>query len=275
MPTKRLKAAYEQQLEQQHLGAQRAEEAKKLQQQQESLHQQRLREQLLRQQQLQERELQLQRQAEQGEKLYKNHLRFSSHEFVVLWVLCCQLCSVPLLRADFQGVLLANSLKSWRFIPWNHNPCSLPDPYPSDFSYRDTQHKVSVAAQESLFYQACFRKGDVRKYQIIGHETGACSGSCWERQSCRWGVCLLKQKTHFWNWNDAWLFMFSANRLIMITWTRTSYKGRKSKVFRKRKEVREFLSLPSHRLPVYCLAWETLIFISYPDWIQVKHKLAI
>lgn len=70
--------------------------------------------------------------------------------------------------------------------------------------------------------------------------------------------------------------MFSANRLIMITWTRTLYKGRKNKVFRKRKEVREnFCLCHAHRLPVHCLAWETLIFISYPDWIQVKHKLAI
>lgn len=76
--TKRYKAAYEQQLEQQHLAAQRAEEADQLREHQESLHQQRLRTQLLRQQQLQEKELQLQKEAEQGEKLYKNPLRLKS-----------------------------------------------------------------------------------------------------------------------------------------------------------------------------------------------------
>lgn len=87
MPTERQKAAYEQQLEQQHLGARRAEEAKQLRQQQESLHQQRLRGQLLRQQQLQDRELQLQRQAQQGERLHRNSLRFSSPSC------CALLCS--------------------------------------------------------------------------------------------------------------------------------------------------------------------------------------
>lgn len=76
--TKRHKPAYEQQLEQQHLAAQRAEEANQLREHQESLHQERLRGQLLRQQQLQEKELQLQKQAEQGEKLYKNRLRLNS-----------------------------------------------------------------------------------------------------------------------------------------------------------------------------------------------------
>uniref|UniRef100_A0A8C0F6Q5 Golgi integral membrane protein 4 n=1 Tax=Bubo bubo TaxID=30461 RepID=A0A8C0F6Q5_BUBBB len=77
--TNRHKPAYQQQLEQQHLAAQRAEEANQLREHQESLHQQRLRGQLLRQQQLQEKELQLQKQAEQGEKLYKNRLSQQAH----------------------------------------------------------------------------------------------------------------------------------------------------------------------------------------------------
>lgn len=94
--TKRYKPAYEEQLEQQQLAAQRAEEANQLREHQESLHQQRLQTQLLRQQQLQEKELQLQREAEQGEKFYKNQLRLNSFMYVcyglciawsVLWVL--------------------------------------------------------------------------------------------------------------------------------------------------------------------------------------------
>ncbi|NXW42798.1 GOLI4 protein, partial [Nyctiprogne leucopyga] len=77
--TKGHKPAYEQQLEQQRLAAQRAEEAYQLREHQESLHQQRLRGQLLRQQQLQEKEIQLQKQAEQGEKLYKTRLSQQGH----------------------------------------------------------------------------------------------------------------------------------------------------------------------------------------------------
>lgn len=73
--TKRYKPAYEEQLEQQRLAAQRAEEANRLREHQESLRQQRLQGQLLRQQQLQERELMLQRQIEQGEEQYKHQQR--------------------------------------------------------------------------------------------------------------------------------------------------------------------------------------------------------
>lgn len=73
----RYKSAYEEQLEQQRLAVQRAEEANRLREHQESLHQGRLQEQLLRQQQLQERELTLRRQAEQGEEQFKHRLRLS------------------------------------------------------------------------------------------------------------------------------------------------------------------------------------------------------
>lgn len=73
----RYKSAYEEQLEQQRLAAQRAEEATRLREHQESLHQGRLQEQLLRQQQLQEKELSFRRQAEQDEEQFKHHLRLS------------------------------------------------------------------------------------------------------------------------------------------------------------------------------------------------------
>ncbi|XP_054838266.1 Golgi integral membrane protein 4 isoform X2 [Eublepharis macularius] len=75
----RYKSAYEEQLEQQRLAAQRAEEANRLREHQESLHQGRLQEQLLRQQQLQEKELSLRRQAERDEEQYKQHLSQQSH----------------------------------------------------------------------------------------------------------------------------------------------------------------------------------------------------
>ncbi|XP_060098443.1 Golgi integral membrane protein 4 isoform X4 [Heteronotia binoei] len=75
----RYKSAYEEQLEQQRLAAQRAEEATRLREHQESLHQGRLQEQLLRQQQLQEKELSFRRQAEQDEEQFKHHLSQQSH----------------------------------------------------------------------------------------------------------------------------------------------------------------------------------------------------
>lgn len=75
----RYKSPYEQQLEQQKLAAQRAEEASRLRERQEALHQGRLQEHLHRQQQLQERELMLRRQAEQDEEQFKHHLSQQSH----------------------------------------------------------------------------------------------------------------------------------------------------------------------------------------------------
>ncbi|XP_058044574.1 Golgi integral membrane protein 4 isoform X3 [Ahaetulla prasina] len=75
----RYKSAYEQQLEQQKLAAQREEEASRLRDHQEALHHERLQEQLHRHQQLQERELMLRRQAEQDEEQFKQQLSQQSH----------------------------------------------------------------------------------------------------------------------------------------------------------------------------------------------------
>uniref|UniRef100_A0ACB8FBX7 Uncharacterized protein n=1 Tax=Sphaerodactylus townsendi TaxID=933632 RepID=A0ACB8FBX7_9SAUR len=75
----RYKSAYEEQLEQQRLAAQRAEQATRLREHQESLRQGRLQEQLLRQQQLQEKELSFRRQAEQDEERFKHNLSHQSH----------------------------------------------------------------------------------------------------------------------------------------------------------------------------------------------------
>ncbi|KAK1162513.1 Golgi integral membrane protein 4a isoform X1 [Acipenser oxyrinchus oxyrinchus] len=67
----RLKSAYEEQLDQQRLVAQREEEARQLKERQESLHRQRLREQMDRQQHLRDMELQLQREADHKEQILR------------------------------------------------------------------------------------------------------------------------------------------------------------------------------------------------------------
>lgn len=73
------RSAYEEQLEQQRLAAQRAAESQLLKDHQESLHKQRLQEQIVRQQQIQERERVLQRHNEFQEQLHKQRLRQQAH----------------------------------------------------------------------------------------------------------------------------------------------------------------------------------------------------
>uniref|UniRef100_H3B0S1 Golgi integral membrane protein 4 n=1 Tax=Latimeria chalumnae TaxID=7897 RepID=H3B0S1_LATCH len=70
-PAARHKSAYEEQLEQQRLAAQRAEEARQVRARQEALRFQKLKEHLSRQQQIRERELELQREAERKEQLFQ------------------------------------------------------------------------------------------------------------------------------------------------------------------------------------------------------------
>ncbi|XP_069069311.1 Golgi integral membrane protein 4 isoform X1 [Pleurodeles waltl] len=78
-PPVKHRSAYEEQLEQQRLVAQRAAESQLLKEHQESLHKQRLQEQILRQQQIQERERALQRHNEFQEQLHKQRLRQQAH----------------------------------------------------------------------------------------------------------------------------------------------------------------------------------------------------
>ncbi|XP_069474602.1 Golgi integral membrane protein 4 isoform X2 [Ambystoma mexicanum] len=78
-PFAKFRSAYEEQLEQQRLAAQRAEESRALKERQESLHRQRLQEQVIRQQQIQDRELAVQRHNEFQEQIHKQRLRQQSH----------------------------------------------------------------------------------------------------------------------------------------------------------------------------------------------------